>query len=271
VSCLLHQLHSVGMQAERLLLALREKKEFAEALLSGRRAYRGFKKQGPACKSQCKEVLQLLVQVCKSDGKQSEADAYVAVLHEQYPEGATQTGNLSSTHQEVKGNQNPYFKIHRKPNYNIGKSKDVEVPPRSGITPSAAPARKTKRQDKETDLESESDEEELNDEEKDQPAISNNFKNLKKEDLRLQANRTMSLWQRVALSSPEQNEREEIVSRLIWESARDKALAIIENRANRGYAFSQYDESQARILQAYDTTLERGRYGEMTSSRPSQG
>jgi len=40
-------------------------------------------------------------------------------------------------------------------------------------------------------------------------------------------------------------------------------------RKQRGYAFSQTDESQARVLQAYDTTRERGRYGEMASSRPA--
>jgi phospholipid-transporting ATPase len=39
-------------------------------------------------------------------------------------------------------------------------------------------------------------------------------------------------------------------------------------RKQRGYAFSQADESQTRVLQAYDTTRERGRYGEMASSRP---
>jgi phospholipid-transporting ATPase len=38
-------------------------------------------------------------------------------------------------------------------------------------------------------------------------------------------------------------------------------------RKQRGYAFSQADESQGRVLQAYDTTKERGRYGEMRSGR----
>lgn len=38
-------------------------------------------------------------------------------------------------------------------------------------------------------------------------------------------------------------------------------------RKQRGYAFSAADESQTRVLQAYDTTRERGKYGEMTSGR----
>lgn len=42
-------------------------------------------------------------------------------------------------------------------------------------------------------------------------------------------------------------------------------------RKQRGYAFSQADESQTRVLQAYDTTRERGQYGEMASSRPMSG
>ena len=39
-------------------------------------------------------------------------------------------------------------------------------------------------------------------------------------------------------------------------------------------AFSQTDESQARVLNAYDTTRERGRYGELAGTEeqgpPSQ-
>ena len=38
-------------------------------------------------------------------------------------------------------------------------------------------------------------------------------------------------------------------------------------RKQRGYAFSQADESQSRVLQAYDTTRERGRHGEMATAR----
>lgn len=37
-------------------------------------------------------------------------------------------------------------------------------------------------------------------------------------------------------------------------------------RKQRGYAFSQADESQTRVLNAYDTTRERGRYGEMVGA-----
>lgn len=43
-------------------------------------------------------------------------------------------------------------------------------------------------------------------------------------------------------------------------------------RKQRGYAFSQTDESQSRVLEAYDTTRERGRYGEMKGvSGPGRG
>lgn len=37
-------------------------------------------------------------------------------------------------------------------------------------------------------------------------------------------------------------------------------------RKQRGYAFSQTDESQRRVLEAYDTTKERGKFGEMRAA-----
>lgn len=37
-------------------------------------------------------------------------------------------------------------------------------------------------------------------------------------------------------------------------------------RKQRGFAFSQADEGQAKLIRAYDTTVERGKYGEMKSS-----
>ncbi|KAF2196872.1 phospholipid-transporting ATPase-like protein [Delitschia confertaspora ATCC 74209] len=52
-----------------------------------------------------------------------------------------------------------------------------------------------------------------------------------------------------------------------FQKAIRKVRQVQRMRKQRGYAFSQTDESQARVLQAYDTTRERGRYGEMTSSR----
>jgi phospholipid-transporting ATPase len=52
-----------------------------------------------------------------------------------------------------------------------------------------------------------------------------------------------------------------------FQKAIRKVRQVQRMRKQRGYAFSQTDESQARVLQAYDTTKERGRYGEMTSSR----
>lgn len=53
-----------------------------------------------------------------------------------------------------------------------------------------------------------------------------------------------------------------------FQKAIRKVRQVQRMRKQRGYAFSQADESQTRILQAYDTTRERGRYGEMASSRP---
>ncbi|KAI5207027.1 phospholipid-translocating P-type ATPase [Aureobasidium subglaciale] len=52
-----------------------------------------------------------------------------------------------------------------------------------------------------------------------------------------------------------------------FQKAIRKVRQVQRMRKQRGYAFSQTDESQARVLQAYDTTMERGRYGEMASSR----
>ncbi|KAF2763858.1 putative phospholipid-transporting ATPase [Teratosphaeria nubilosa] len=48
-----------------------------------------------------------------------------------------------------------------------------------------------------------------------------------------------------------------------FQKAIRKVRQVQRMRKQRGYAFSQTDESQARVLQAYDTTRERGRYGEM--------
>ncbi|KAK0903705.1 aminophospholipid translocase [Friedmanniomyces endolithicus] len=53
-----------------------------------------------------------------------------------------------------------------------------------------------------------------------------------------------------------------------FQKAIRKVRQVQRMRKQRGYAFSQTDESQARVLQTYDTTRERGRYGEMASSRP---
>ena len=53
-----------------------------------------------------------------------------------------------------------------------------------------------------------------------------------------------------------------------FQKAIRKVRQVQRMRNQRGYAFSQADESQTRVLQAYDTTRERGRYGEMASVRP---
>ena len=52
-----------------------------------------------------------------------------------------------------------------------------------------------------------------------------------------------------------------------FQKAIRKVRQVQRMRKQRGYAFSAADESQTRVLQAYDTTKERGRYGEMESSR----
>ncbi|MCJ1310243.1 hypothetical protein MMC25_003905 [Agyrium rufum] len=52
-----------------------------------------------------------------------------------------------------------------------------------------------------------------------------------------------------------------------FQKAIRKVRQVQRMRKQRGYAFSQADESQRRVLQAYDTTKERGRYGEMASGR----
>jgi len=52
-----------------------------------------------------------------------------------------------------------------------------------------------------------------------------------------------------------------------FQKAIRKVRQVQRMRKQRGYAFSQTDESQARVLQAYDTTRERGRWGEMSSGR----
>ncbi|PHH67813.1 hypothetical protein CDD83_6388 [Cordyceps sp. RAO-2017] len=56
-----------------------------------------------------------------------------------------------------------------------------------------------------------------------------------------------------------------------FQKAIRKVRQVQRMRKQRGYAFSQADESQTRVLQAYDTTKHRGRYGEMASSRPTGG
>ncbi|MCJ1426772.1 hypothetical protein MMC29_004675 [Sticta canariensis] len=52
-----------------------------------------------------------------------------------------------------------------------------------------------------------------------------------------------------------------------FQKAIRKVRQVQRMRKQRGYAFSQADESQNRVLQAYDTTRGRGRWGEMASSR----
>ncbi|PKS11949.1 hypothetical protein jhhlp_001245 [Lomentospora prolificans] len=53
-----------------------------------------------------------------------------------------------------------------------------------------------------------------------------------------------------------------------FQKAIRKVRQVQRMRKQRGYAFSQAEEGQTKLIQAYDTTQHRGRYGEMASSRP---
>lgn len=53
-----------------------------------------------------------------------------------------------------------------------------------------------------------------------------------------------------------------------FQKAIRKVRQVQRMRKQRGYAFSQADESQTRVINAYDTTRHRGRYGEMPASTP---
>ncbi|KAK5629641.1 hypothetical protein RRF57_005356 [Xylaria bambusicola] len=56
-----------------------------------------------------------------------------------------------------------------------------------------------------------------------------------------------------------------------FQKAIRKVRQVQRMRKQRGYAFSQADESQTRVINAYDTTKGRGRYGEMPASTAPQG
>ena len=55
-----------------------------------------------------------------------------------------------------------------------------------------------------------------------------------------------------------------------FQKAIRKVRQVQRMRKQRGYAFSQADESQTRVINAYDTTRNRGRYGEMPASGPAR-
>ncbi|RPB18470.1 phospholipid-translocating P-type ATPase [Terfezia boudieri ATCC MYA-4762] len=56
-----------------------------------------------------------------------------------------------------------------------------------------------------------------------------------------------------------------------FQKAIRKVRQVQRMRKQRGYAFSQGDEGQSRLLQAYDTTQQRGQYGEMLTAQPELG
>lgn len=53
-----------------------------------------------------------------------------------------------------------------------------------------------------------------------------------------------------------------------FQKAIRKVRQVQRMRKQRGFAFSQADEGQAKLVRAYDTTQQRGKYGEMPSSTP---
>ncbi|VVT49577.1 uncharacterized protein SAPINGB_P002338 [Magnusiomyces paraingens] len=53
-----------------------------------------------------------------------------------------------------------------------------------------------------------------------------------------------------------------------FQKAIRKVRQVQRMRKQRGFAFSQADEGQSKIIEAYDTTKARGRYGEMKSLHP---
>jgi len=55
-----------------------------------------------------------------------------------------------------------------------------------------------------------------------------------------------------------------------FQKAIRKVRQVQRMRKQRGFAFSQADESQRRVLEAYDTTKERGRYGEVREASSTQ-
>jgi len=57
------------------------KRDFTEALLYGRRAYKAFKRVGILRQRECKQSLNLLIDICRESGKLQEAHAYSAILH----------------------------------------------------------------------------------------------------------------------------------------------------------------------------------------------
>jgi len=56
-----------------------------------------------------------------------------------------------------------------------------------------------------------------------------------------------------------------------FQKAVRKVRQVQRMRKQRGYAFSQTDESQARVLNAYDTTRQRGRFGELKADEGEEG
>ena len=48
-----------------------------------------------------------------------------------------------------------------------------------------------------------------------------------------------------------------------FQKAIRKVRQVQRMRKQRGYAFSQGDDNQMRLIRAYDTTQHRGKYGEM--------
>ena len=81
------QVDGVTVIDDTLLVAkvLFEKKDFTEAPLYARRARKDLKKAGLQDSHRSEEALLLLIKICQSSGKQSDADAYQAVHRQKFP------------------------------------------------------------------------------------------------------------------------------------------------------------------------------------------
>lgn len=102
-------LNNTLMLSEVLL----EKKDITEALLYGRRAYRAFKKQDPPNQERCVDALRILIRICQSSGKQSDADAYLALLRQKFSLNTKETEHALSRHDSHITNVQPQTRMSR--------------------------------------------------------------------------------------------------------------------------------------------------------------
>jgi hypothetical protein len=95
--------HSQGVLADTLLLVevLLKKCAYAEALLYGRRALKGYRKLGSDGLLGFQKSLTLLCQTCKAAGNYDQEDAYGAILSDMLQRGSPQPVAALSRHQPL--------------------------------------------------------------------------------------------------------------------------------------------------------------------------